>query len=146
MSLSGMSARPPVSVLIFGFFCGLMMRCRPRPLGPTYSTLNLSPMERLQGVSLDFTPAGLPVRAKSQNQGHGMDDVMAVRPAQAADIDHLARLWHQGWNDAHGTLAPQGLVRARTLESFRERLVAALADTRVGGPVGQPSGLCMIKN
>ena len=71
---------------------------------------------------------------------------MSVRPADAAEIDHLARLWHEGWHDAHASLAPPGLVRARTLESFRERMAAALADTFVIGPPGAPSGFYMLKD
>lgn len=71
---------------------------------------------------------------------------MNVRALEVQDIDHLARLWHEGWNDAHGKLAPEGLVRARTLELFRARLAAALEDTRVIGPPGAPLGLCMIKD
>ena len=74
-----------------------------------------------------------------------MKEAMGVRPATEAEIDHLARLWHEGWGDAHGKLAPEGLVRARTLELFHERLVAAPDDTRVIGPPGAPLGLCMIK-
>ena len=71
---------------------------------------------------------------------------MAVRAAEAHEVDHLARLWHQGWNDAHAAFAPAGLVRARTLESFRDRIAAALPDTRVVGPPGAPLGLCVIKD
>ena len=71
---------------------------------------------------------------------------MNVRAAETGEIDHLARLWHEGWNDAHGKLAPEGLVRARTLELFQDRLAAALDDTRVVGPAGAPLGLCMIKD
>ena len=68
-----------------------------------------------------------------------------VRAVEADEIDHLARVWHEGWNDAHGKIAPEGLVQARTLESFRARL-AILDDTRVIGPVGAPLGLCIIKD
>ena len=75
-----------------------------------------------------------------------MNGAMSARPVTETEIDHLARLWHEGWNDAHGRLAPEGLVRARTLELFRERLVAARDDTRVIGPPGAPLGLCMIKD
>lgn len=70
---------------------------------------------------------------------------MKVRAAEADEIDHLARLWHDGWNDAHAALAPPGLVAARTLASFRERLAAALPDICVVGPAGAPLGLCIIK-
>ena len=70
---------------------------------------------------------------------------MSVRAADVGEIDPLARLWHQGWNDAHAALAPAGLVRARTLESFRDRLAAALPDTFVIGLPGAPSGFHMLK-
>ena len=70
---------------------------------------------------------------------------MSVRAADVGEIDHLARLWHQGWHDAHAALAPAGLVRARTLDSFRDRLAAALADTFLFGPPDAPSGFYMLK-
>ena len=70
---------------------------------------------------------------------------MSVRAADVGETDHLARLWHQGWNDAHAALAPAGLVRARTLERFRERVAAAFGDTFVIGPPGAPSGFHMLK-
>jgi ribosomal protein S18 acetylase RimI-like enzyme len=71
---------------------------------------------------------------------------MTVRPAEPSEIDHLARLWHDGWQDAHASLAPPGLAQARTLASFRQRLAAALDDTRVAGPAGAPLGLCMLRD
>ena len=71
---------------------------------------------------------------------------VSVRAADVGEIDHLARLWHQDWNDAHAALAPAGLVRARTLDSFRERLAAALGDTFVIGPPGAPSGFYMLND
>ena len=43
------------------------------------------------------------------------------------------------------SFALAGLVRARTLDSFRERLAAALADTFVIGPPGVPFGFYMLK-
>jgi GNAT superfamily N-acetyltransferase len=71
---------------------------------------------------------------------------MMVRPVDPGEIDPLAQLWHDCWQDAHAKLAPRGWAQARTLPSFRDRLVAALAETRVAGPVGAPTGLCMLKN
>ena len=53
---------------------------------------------------------------------------MTVRPADAAEIDHLAKVWYDGWQDAHARILPAELTLIRTLESFRDRLEAALAD------------------
>jgi GNAT superfamily N-acetyltransferase len=68
-----------------------------------------------------------------------------IRPADAAELDRLATIWHQGWQDAHAGVLPEELARRRTWERFRERLAAALADTRVVGPPGAPLGLCIVK-
>jgi ribosomal protein S18 acetylase RimI-like enzyme len=70
---------------------------------------------------------------------------MDVRPAMSGEIDHLARVWYDGWQDAHARIVPAELARARTLESFRERLADALADLRVVGPPGAPVGFCLLK-
>jgi GNAT superfamily N-acetyltransferase len=70
---------------------------------------------------------------------------MDVRAAAEAEIEHLARLWHEGWHDAHGQIVPAQLVSLRTVESFAKRLQAALADVRVSGPFGDGAGLCIIK-
>jgi GNAT superfamily N-acetyltransferase len=70
---------------------------------------------------------------------------MQVRSADAAEIDHLARLWHDVWHETHAPLQPPELIRLRTLESFRERLQAALPDIRAAGPLGAPVGFHVIK-
>lgn len=70
---------------------------------------------------------------------------MEVRPAEQAEIDQLARLWHDGWQDAHAGILPAELARLRTLENFAERLAKALGDTFAIGPVGAPLGLHMLK-
>jgi ribosomal protein S18 acetylase RimI-like enzyme len=70
---------------------------------------------------------------------------MEVRAARASEIDHLARLWYDGWQDAHAKILPPKLARFRTLESFRDRLAATLSEVRVVGPVGAPLGFCILK-
>ena len=70
---------------------------------------------------------------------------MTVRPAVASEIDHLASLWHTTWHESHAALMPAELIRRRTIESFRARLLAALADIRVVGPAGEPLGFCVIR-
>jgi ribosomal protein S18 acetylase RimI-like enzyme len=70
---------------------------------------------------------------------------MHVRAAEERDVDHLARVWYDGWQDAHARIVPAELARLRTLGSFRPRLLHALADTRVVGAPGAPVGFCMLK-
>lgn len=69
-----------------------------------------------------------------------------MRDATQAEIDHLARLWFDGWQDAHAEILPEKLKELRTLGSFRERMRAALGNVRVAGPVGAPTGFCMLKD
>jgi GNAT superfamily N-acetyltransferase len=70
---------------------------------------------------------------------------MEVRSAEDREVGVLAKLWYDGWQDAHASILPPELARLRTLESFRERMRAGLKDTRVVGPLGEPIGLCMLK-
>ena len=68
-----------------------------------------------------------------------------VRAADIAEIDRLARLWHDVWHGSHAQLAPPDLVRLRTLDSCRDRLLAALPNVRVVGPLGAPLGFCALR-
>lgn len=70
---------------------------------------------------------------------------MEIRTAEVSELDHLAGLWHRGWQDAHAAILPAELARHRTLESFRQRLQAALPELRVAGPSGRPYGLCIVQ-
>jgi ribosomal protein S18 acetylase RimI-like enzyme len=71
--------------------------------------------------------------------------IMNVRAAEEAELNHLAKVWHEGWHDAHARILPAELTRLRTLESFRDRLEAALPNVRVVGPSGAPVGFCILK-
>ena len=73
------------------------------------------------------------------------DDALDVRDAHENEVSHLAELWFDGWQDAHAEILPAELKRLRTLESFRERLQAALPNVRVVGPPGEPLGFCIVK-
>jgi GNAT superfamily N-acetyltransferase len=70
---------------------------------------------------------------------------MEIRPAHENDVDQLARLWYDGWQDAHAKIVPADLARLRTLDSFRERLRAALLTVRVIGAPRAPVGFSMLK-
>ena len=68
-----------------------------------------------------------------------------ARAAEQREIDDLARLWYEGWQDAHAQIVPAELRRLRSLDSFKHRLQAALRETRVVGPFGRPAGFCITK-
>lgn len=70
---------------------------------------------------------------------------MKLRNAQAKDIDRLARIWYDGWQDAHAAILPVELARLRTFDSFSERLRAAVPDTRVAELAGAAVGFCIVR-
>jgi GNAT superfamily N-acetyltransferase len=72
-------------------------------------------------------------------------DAMHPRDAEEADIDPLAKLWYEGWLDAHAEIVPAELKRLRTLESFRERLHRSLPNVRVLGRPGSPAGFHIVR-
>ena len=71
---------------------------------------------------------------------------MKVRSADEGEIDQLARIWFDGWQDAHAKILPVELARLRTLESLRDRMKSALSDVRVVGPPGAPVGFYMLND
>jgi GNAT superfamily N-acetyltransferase len=71
---------------------------------------------------------------------------MKVRAAEHGEIDHIAKLWYDGWIDAHARIVPPQLTRIRTFESFKERIAAALPGVRVAGPSGDPLGFCIVRD
>lgn len=70
---------------------------------------------------------------------------MLVRNAEEFEIDRLAQVWFDGWHESHAPLVPPALTRLRTLDNFRRRLRTALADIRVVGPPGSPTGFSVVK-
>jgi GNAT superfamily N-acetyltransferase len=70
---------------------------------------------------------------------------MEVRGATEGEIGRLAAIWHQGWHEAHARIVPPELTRIRTLDSFRERLHAALSSVRVVGQPGEPAGFHLVQ-
>ena len=74
-----------------------------------------------------------------------MPDGIIVRNAEVPEIDRLARLWCDAWQDAHAKLVPAELVRLRTVPSFRQRLADDFSNIRVVGPPGDPWGFCIVR-
>ena len=71
---------------------------------------------------------------------------MMVRPAGQADVDELVRIWHGGWHDAHARILPAEMTRARTPDSFRQRVADAFGTIWVVGDVGEPVGFYMLRS
>jgi hypothetical protein len=70
---------------------------------------------------------------------------MQVRSAEQTEIDPLAKVWYEAWHEAHSQIVPPELTALRTLESFRDRLQAALPNVRAVGPFNEPVGFCIFK-
>lgn len=68
-----------------------------------------------------------------------------IRNPAESEVNAIAQIWYDGWQDAHAALMPEELTRARTLESFRQRIAAGLSKVRVAGPLGSPLGFYMLK-
>ena len=69
-----------------------------------------------------------------------------MRNPEPQEVDALAQLWHDGWQDTHAPILPAELAKHRTLERFRERMREHFADVRVAGDVGKPLGFSMLKD
>jgi ribosomal protein S18 acetylase RimI-like enzyme len=76
---------------------------------------------------------------------HMDSETMHVRTADRQEIDALAKLWYDSWQDAHAEILPAELARLRTLENLRERLGELWKDLRVVGDVGNPLGLSITR-
>jgi len=69
-----------------------------------------------------------------------------VRPIVPDDNDALARIWYEGWHEAHAHHVPRELVVLRTLPSFSDRIADMGDRMRVAGSAGAPVGLCAIRD
>jgi hypothetical protein len=70
---------------------------------------------------------------------------MHVRAVEPNDLERLTTIWFDAWHEAHASIVPEALVRLRTPENFRERLVRELHAVRVIGEPGAPVGFTMIR-
>ena len=70
---------------------------------------------------------------------------MEVRQAEISEAAELAKLWYDGWNDAHANIVPAELIELRTLSDFYARLRRNIENVRVVGAVGEPVGFHIVK-
>lgn len=69
---------------------------------------------------------------------------LTLRPAEEVDVAAVARIWRDGWFDAHDGVVPAALSDLRRSEDFAERTVAHLPATEVAARDGQVLGFCMV--
>src|SRR5881398_2575643 len=93
------------------------------------------------GVECTLTAATVRQRSSPRPATRRVD----IRDAHPDDIDQLARLWFDGWHDAHARLLPPELVRDRNPERLRVRLEQMLPRVRVAGARGAPLGFHVVE-
>lgn len=70
---------------------------------------------------------------------------MEIRGAFVSETEALAKLWYNGWNDAHSNLVPEAFAKLRTFEDFTQRLGRVLDNVRVVGAKDDPLGFHIVK-
>lgn len=80
----------------------------------------------------------------TENTAAGIDP-LAIRFAELSEIPALAKLWHDGWQEAHADHVPDALIALRSLDSFAKRFVDMLPTTCTIGAVSDPIGFCAVR-
>jgi ribosomal protein S18 acetylase RimI-like enzyme len=70
---------------------------------------------------------------------------LTIKWARNKDVGELARIWFDGWRDAHAHILPTAIARHRTRDSFRERLHGGIETVRVAERRGVIAGFAMTK-
>ncbi|NDV01775.1 GNAT family N-acetyltransferase [Pseudoroseicyclus tamaricis] len=72
---------------------------------------------------------------------------MTLRPATPEDLPALARLWQEGWHEAHAAHVPPEVLTFRAAPYFAERLRLMQAEglLRMAGTAEAPLGFCAIE-
>jgi GNAT superfamily N-acetyltransferase len=70
---------------------------------------------------------------------------LAPRDATRDDLEALAGLWFDGWQDAHADILAGPVAADRSPASFRGRLARSLGAVRTVGPPGEPLGFSLVR-
>nr|WP_300143094.1 GNAT family N-acetyltransferase [Propionicimonas sp.] len=85
-----------------------------------------------------------PRSQRARGTGRAGEASLVLRPAVVADASDIARIWREGWLDAHLGHVPAELVAARTSASFEERAIDRIAGTIVADGPEAAVGFVMI--
>jgi ribosomal protein S18 acetylase RimI-like enzyme len=69
---------------------------------------------------------------------------VTLRPAAAADVPAIARIWREGWVDGHHGHVPDALVAERTPGSFDRRALERVGRTWVAESAGEVAGFVVV--
>jgi ribosomal protein S18 acetylase RimI-like enzyme len=69
---------------------------------------------------------------------------MTVRPATAADVPAIARIWREGWADGHQGHVPEALAAERAPASFDQRATERVGQTWVADSAGVVAGFVVV--
>ena len=85
-----------------------------------------------------------PMTAPRTPDADAVSGGLVVRPATAADVDAVARIWHEGWADGHAGHVPAALVAERTPGSFGPRALERVDRTWVAERGGVVAGFVVV--
>jgi len=69
---------------------------------------------------------------------------VALRPAAAADVPAVARIWREGWVDGHQGHVPDALVAERTPATFDRRATERIGHTWIAERAGVVAGFVVV--
>ena len=72
-----------------------------------------------------------------------VDMTFLLCPAKASHVATIARIWRNGWHDAHAEIVPSELRARRTDQSFATRAAKHVENTEVALIDTQIVGFCM---
>lgn len=75
-----------------------------------------------------------------------MDDRPVLRPAALDDVEPLARIWYDGWREAHLGRVPDELLPHRTPDTFRARVPVNLPITTVATVDSELAGFVVVRH
>ncbi|MGH1464105.1 MAG: GNAT family N-acetyltransferase [Cognatishimia sp.] len=71
---------------------------------------------------------------------------LSIHPIAREHLDAVAKIWHDGWHEAHDHLVPKYPPSERSVEQFQKRLVSSFGRTRVASLSGVPVGLVEVES
>jgi ribosomal protein S18 acetylase RimI-like enzyme len=70
---------------------------------------------------------------------------ITLRDLEPTDLPVMARVWYDGWHEAHAAIVPPALTAMRTLEDFERRLASRMDRVRVAQTAGVVLGFAIVE-